>query len=124
MRRGQGLIPARLDNSVIESTVSSCYQHTVKLIPTRFRNGAELLVRYEGSLSNGGLFVPTRKPLANGTRIAGLGKVHRVVNGNPTRHLVSPGQRPLRAKSIDSRNGLVTIRSLPAWWSATPWADA
>lgn len=46
-----------------------CYDRAVKLITTRFRNGAEFLVRYEHSLKNGGVFIPTRNPLMSGESV-------------------------------------------------------
>lgn len=41
----------------------------MKLITTRFRNGAEFLVRYEHSLQHGGVFIPTRSPLMSGESV-------------------------------------------------------
>lgn len=37
------------------------YLQRVQIVVTRFRNGAELLARYQASLAYGGLFVPTRR---------------------------------------------------------------
>ena len=46
-----------------------CYHSDVKLVTARFRNGAEFLVRYENSMKNGGLFIPTRNPLMSGEAV-------------------------------------------------------